>query len=1087
MRPSPKTRLCFLALSLALSACPGLAPAQWNPLDTTPGIVPGSALDLSGLNDGPAGQYGAVEDDGTGDLVFANGNGKVRFYGPNIPAFMTHAQTDALVARLSGMGYNVVRILGHDIMESWQQGIFQPPTTDTPTLAFNATSLDQLDYLLAALKKKGIYAQIDLFYLMKVGGMPTLSSYGEPAPYLFPFLDSAYSLWQAAADKYLTHPNIYLNNASIQADPMILGMSPWNETLLPNMSNPSGTFADLLLTQYNTFLASKGLPSAAAFPITPTAVNTNTDSFWKNIPTPAVDYVSQFYMAKTMAVYGKMKTHLKTDLGVPGLVTGLNFLHSPLMNYWRSQGPDAYENHLYYQWDTQTVVPGSGQYLFNPVAPGMLSNALATAAGTSWPSAAVGSYPFVGVNQQYAKPVFLTEFHDVFPNPGRDQAAIVTSTIGAFQGWDVLQRFAFQRATDGASNYKVGAFNEFSVAADPAVLMSEYEGVLAFRAGHLKQAAPRFAIVRDKTACALGSSRWTGTTMGNLAFLPYLFNVVTVYVDAPSTPMALYKIPANTPASSIASGTFPASSRIAISSTSSCLAVAQACVAALDSSDFTEARIKSLQQTGLAAGKLVSETGEITFDYAHGVYLADTPYLFAVAGTLNGATYSFSNAQSSAAGTVASGGLYSASLDGKGTLFASSLDGNPLNASTRILVIATTDAKSQNASVTAQNDGSGSFLYTLPAPSDPPSASIPNLLLSSTGQVSIATALPASAFTAYKIGMTGLRVGTLPVTSSGNRISIAFDTNSTFAFEIVTDPVKAASPSTSSPAPTSTFQLVLDNESANDPAASGSVSSTGTWNTSNFMSGYYLNDYHYSTGASDTFRWTPNLPQTGSYQVYFHYPSGGAQASPRAACTISYAGGSQTVPVNEQAETGWAFLGTFSFSAGSSGYVQLQATDAASGYHVDADAVAFVQPATIVVDNTAATLTPPAAWTASTSLPNYYGSNYVWALSASGSSAGATKIRWTPTISTPGNYLVYCLLPDGNSSRSPTATYTVSSTAGLQTVTVNQQVVPGGRWQLLGTYHFNAGTAGYVELSDAGAGGGTYLIGDAVAFVAKPF
>ncbi|MDF2938979.1 MAG: hypothetical protein K0Q90_4352 [Paenibacillaceae bacterium] len=132
-------------------------------------------------------------------------------------------------------------------------------------------------------------------------------------------------------------------------------------------------------------------------------------------------------------------------------------------------------------------------------------------------------------------------------------------------------------------------------------------------------------------------------------------------------------------------------------------------------------------------------------------------------------------------------------------------------------------------------------------------------------------------------------------------------------------------------------------------------------------------------------------------------------------------------------------------------------------------------PAEIIVDNTAAQIT--GTWTASTGLPNYYGTDYLY----NNSGSGADKVRWTLALGEAGRYAVYYRLPDGNAGRATNAPYTIFHSGGSTQVRVNQQTVPGGSWLLLGSYDFLAGTSGYVELTDQA--NGTYVIADAVKFV----
>jgi RHS repeat-associated protein len=85
--------------------------------------------------------------------------------------------------------------------------------------------------------------------------------------------------------------------------------------------------------------------------------------------------------------------------------------------------------------------------------------------------------------------------------------------------------------------------------------------------------------------------------------------------------------------------------------------------------------------------------------------------------------------------------------------------------------------------------------------------------------------------------------------------------------------------------------------------------------------------------------WTPNVAQAGQYEVYAQWTANPNRATD-ATYTVTHAGGTTAVPVNQQANGGaWNLLGTFTFSPGTAHKVTL--TDLANGY-VIADAIRLV-------------------------------------------------------------------------------------------------------------------------------------------------
>ena len=122
------------------------------------------------------------------------------------------------------------------------------------------------------------------------------------------------------------------------------------------------------------------------------------------------------------------------------------------------------------------------------------------------------------------------------------------------------------------------------------------------------------------------------------------------------------------------------------------------------------------------------------------------------------------------------------------------------------------------------------------------------------------------------------------------------------------------------------------------------------------------------------------------------------------------------------------------------------------------------------------------AWTGSWSTsggPNPYGSTSKYT-----TQIGATAV-WTPTLPQAGLYQVYVWYTTiGN--RDEQAPYTITHAYGTSEVTQNQKA-NGGQWNLLGTFCFEAGTAGKVTLTRrSGTVHGGHTNADAVKFVYVP-
>ncbi|HNT36674.1 MAG TPA: hypothetical protein PKH07_16930, partial [bacterium] len=116
---------------------------------------------------------------------------------------------------------------------------------------------------------------------------------------------------------------------------------------------------------------------------------------------------------------------------------------------------------------------------------------------------------------------------------------------------------------------------------------------------------------------------------------------------------------------------------------------------------------------------------------------------------------------------------------------------------------------------------------------------------------------------------------------------------------------------TNTPTNTPGGDVVVDNSDGGFSILSGS------WSLGTSSTDKYGVDYRYNTcgTGADVVQWSAPLV-TGTYSVYAWWPQGTNRAAD-APYTIYYAGGSQTIDVNQQVNGGnWNLLGTYSFTAG---------------------------------------------------------------------------------------------------------------------------------------------------------------------------
>jgi hypothetical protein len=154
-----------------------------------------------------------------------------------------------------------------------------------------------------------------------------------------------------------------------------------------------------------------------------------------------------------------------------------------------------------------------------------------------------------------------------------------------------------------------------------------------------------------------------------------------------------------------------------------------------------------------------------------------------------------------------------------------------------------------------------------------------------------------------------------------------------------------------------------------------------------------------------------------------------------------------------------------------------------AGCHDDVPAASGPPKVQVIVDDPAAAFAPGiSSWNLYSDPTQHYGSGF----RAKPVGTGSGTATWTPNIAVAGQYSVYAWWVDNAEPyRAHDVKYTVHSLQGNETVTVDQ-TTEGGKWNLLGTWEFTAGTSGYVQLSDFATdtpGGTSYVVADAVRFL----
>jgi hypothetical protein len=224
--------------------------------------APDNVVNMAHLLDAPAGKHGFVRVE---NGHFADNKGRVKLNATNLtgPAnFPTHEQADQTADRLARFGINCVRLHYFDaeyknFMTAKETGIFgnadelpkafsADPAVPIP---FSPEQVDRQDYLIAALKKRGIYVNMNLH----VARFPKGLSFFDP---LMIASEKAY------AKALLARVNPYTKLAYTD-DPCVAMIEINNENALFNnyhggmLDHLSEAYAGELRKQWNAWLAKK--------------------------------------------------------------------------------------------------------------------------------------------------------------------------------------------------------------------------------------------------------------------------------------------------------------------------------------------------------------------------------------------------------------------------------------------------------------------------------------------------------------------------------------------------------------------------------------------------------------------------------------------------------------------------------------------------------------------------------------------------------------------------------------------------------------------------------------------------------------
>jgi hypothetical protein len=633
---------------------------DWIPLIPDLEIEPGSALDFSsmGFVDAPAGKYGRVIARPDGQFAFAESPDQPRrFYGVNLcfgAHYLSHEESDRLAERLVRLGYNTLRI--HHYERELTEG--QPAST-----SLNPQRLDQFDYLMAALIRRGIYLTTDLYVSRPVpyrevgidrdGRIPM-----DTFKILVPVHGGAFENWKAFTRAFLGHLNPYTGRR--YADEPALA---W--IALINEGNFGNFFRDILAIPewkqaWNNWLGRRYSSRSALSSAWGQELEDDEDPANQTVALPPRLQDSSprardcmVFLAETERdMVLRMQSFLRQDLGCHALLSNA----SSWTRFTTDQSArviyDYVDEHFYV--DHPQFLEGSWRL------PSRCPNTSPIAAGAPGGRA-------ITFTRLFDKPFTVTEYNYSGPGRFRGVGGILTGAMGALQGWGGIWRFAYSHNREAM--FSPSRMGYFDMASDPLGQAAERASLCLFLREDMQTAPNSVALVMTEADLAAPTGRIPNLAPSWhwLAWVARVGTQVLASADKPLPHTVIVPLAWQTPASAYAGKTV------------------------LELKPYTvndASLITALQERKLFSPDALLDPGQKSFRSETGEVTIDGPGDRLVLDTLRTAG-GYAPAGSSLDTTK--GGVKIRMQGSDATVWVSSLDGKPIRESRRLLVTHLTD------------------------------------------------------------------------------------------------------------------------------------------------------------------------------------------------------------------------------------------------------------------------------------------------------------------------------------------------------------------------------------------------------------
>lgn len=467
-------------LPVVLAASP-----DWIPLRPELEIAAGSALDFSamGFVDAPAGKHGRVIARPDGQFAFADSpDTPRRFYGVNLcfnAQYLSRDEANRIAERLVRLGYNALRL--HHYEQDLTSG-------QTNTTRLNPQKLDQLDGLMEALIRRGVYITTDLYVSRSVpyrevgidrDGRIAMDTF----KILVPVHKGAFENWKAFTRSLLDHVNPYTNRRYAE-EPALAWLALINEGNFGNFFGDLRTIPEWTQA-WNRWLTRRYPDRAALAAAWGDELQSHESPADSSVALPeslsgtrrrARDTIA-FFADTERDMLQRMTAFLREELGCHALLSNANSWTYYVTDQSVRALYDYVDDHFYVDhprflersWRLPSRCPNT-----SPIADGATGGRSKT------------------FTRLLDKPFTISEYNFSGPGRFRGVGGILTGALGALQGWGGIWRFAYSHSREAL--FTPSRMGYFDLASDPLSQAAERASLCLFLRGDLQTAPHSVAL-----------------------------------------------------------------------------------------------------------------------------------------------------------------------------------------------------------------------------------------------------------------------------------------------------------------------------------------------------------------------------------------------------------------------------------------------------------------------------------------------------------------------------------------------------------------------------------------------------------------